>query len=132
NKSTRIAQKALAYEVTKLVHGAERAESVQRISEVLFGSGTYEDLTEDDFAQLKQELPATDVISLETTVVDALVDSRLASSKGEARRFVEAGAVYINGSQIAPDKLVFDDHDMRAGHAIMRRGKNTSTVLTFI
>ncbi len=132
NRSTRVAQKALAYEVTKLVHGEERAESVKRISEVLFGGGEYSSLTEDDFEQLKKELPVGEIISVESSVVDALVQTNLASSKGEARRFIASGSVYINGIQINESKELFDDHDMIAGHAIMRRGKNTSAVLKFV
>lgn len=132
DRGTRLAQKALAYEVTKLIHGEERAESVKRISEVLFGTGDYAGLHEDDFALLKQELPTVDATIGKTTLIESLVTAGLAGSNGEARRFLSSNAVYINGQQFSSDKTVFDAHDDIAGHAIMRRGKNASVVIQFI
>lgn len=132
DRSTRIAQKALAYEVTKLVHGEERAESVKRISEVLFGKGDYSQLTEEDFVLLKQELPVVDAQPGKTVLVEALVAAGLANSNGEARRFMQSNAVYINGEQCSSNKIEFDEHDIIAGHAIMRRGKNASAVIHFV
>ncbi len=131
NRASRLAQKALAYEVTKLVHGEENAESVKRISEVLFGGNDYASLTGDDFKQLKDELPSVD-IQPGAQVIDALVSTGLASSKGEARRFIEGGAVYINGQQISASKTSLEDQDEIAGHVIMRRGKNASAILRFV
>lgn len=132
NRSGRIAQKTLAYEVTKLIHGQERADSVRRISEVLFGGGDYSQLTAEDFEQLKAELPSVEVRDKDTTLVQAMVQTGLAGSNGEARRFLESGAVYINGRQIPLSKQVFDEHDIIAEHAIIRRGKNTSAVIHFV
>lgn len=131
NRASRLAQKALAYEVTKLVHGEENAESVKRISEVLFGGNDYASLTDDDFKQLKNELPSADIQS-GTNIIDALVNTGLASSKGEARRFIDGGAVYINDQQIDGSKTSLEDQDEIAGHVIMRRGKNASAVLKFV
>lgn len=132
NRAERIAQKTLAYEVTKLIHGEERANSVKRISEVLFGGGDYHNLTDADFKQLSAELPVVESRPQETTLIEALVKSGLANSNGEARRFLESNAVYINGQQIPLNKTVFDEHDIISGHAIIRRGKNTSAVVRFV
>jgi tyrosyl-tRNA synthetase len=98
DRAGRIAQKTLAYEVTKLVHGQERADSVKRISEVLFGGGDYSALIEQDFDQLAGELPVVKATTKETKLIEVLVSTGLASSNGEARRFLEGNAVYINGS----------------------------------
>src|SRR5690606_34318626 len=62
DRSSRIAQKALAYEVTKLIHGQDRAESVKRISQVLFSGADYSSLTSEDFSQLKLELPVAEAV----------------------------------------------------------------------
>lgn len=132
NRAGRIAQKTLAYEVTKLIHGQERADSVKRISEVLFGGGDYAQLTADDFEQLKAELPGVEARVGETTLVAALVQTGLAGSNGEARRFLESNAVYINGQQLSLNKQTFDEHDNLSGHAIIRRGKNASAVIQFV
>lgn len=132
DRAGRLAQRTLAYEVTKLVHGEARAESVKRISEVLFGGGEYTQLTVEDFAQLAGELPTVKVRLGETTLVQALLEARLAGSNGEARRFLESNAVYINGQQVPAGKTQFDEHDNIHSHAIMRRGKNSSAVIYFV
>lgn len=129
NPSERQAQKILAFEVTKIVHGQKRAESVQKVSEVLFGSGAYGELSESDFAELESELPVVEAKTSETSLVDVLVDANLATSKTEARRFLESNAVYINGQQIPLSKNSLDDHDNLHGYAVIRRGRNSSCLV---
>lgn len=130
NKAGRLAQKTLAYEVTKLVHGADRADSVRKISETLFGSGDYSQLTADDFALLEKELPFAQ--GAEQQLTDFLVDSGLASSKTEARRFLEGNAIYINGSQIPLEKATLTAEDAIDGYIIIRRGKNQQVLYKFV
>ncbi len=128
DRSDRAAQKTLAFQVTKIVHGADRSESVKRISEVLFGGREYTELTSDDFEQLGRELglfEATNGVDL----AGALVDAGLASSKGEARHFLESNAIYINGSQIPLSKNTLDASDAINGHVVLRRGKNAQVVI---
>lgn len=122
--ASRPAQKRLAYEVTKIVHGEDRAESVQKISNVLFGGAEYSDLEAKDFRELEAELPTSEVGN-EYSLVDFMVESGLASSNTEARRFLSDSAVYINGSQLPLDQSHFTEHDFINGYAIVRRGKNT-------
>lgn len=129
DRSSRLAQKTLAFEVTKLVHGHQRAESVRRISETLFGSGDYRQLHEEDFAVLKHELPVVQAKIGETPLVEGLVSAGLASSNGEARRFLNDSAVYINGQQFSSEQSTFLPSNMISGHAILRRGKNTMAVV---
>ncbi len=128
DRSIRLAQKTLAYEVTKFVHGEEVAESVKRVTKVLFGGESYDKLTSEDFETLKNELAniqAKDGDSL----VDILVEGSLASSKGEARRFLESKAVYINGVQVT-DQTTLSASDAVAGNVVLRRGKNAQIVVT--
>ena len=131
DRAGRLAQKTLAYEVTKLIHGDERVQSVKRISEVLYGGGNYSELSHEDFDQLKSELPTVSVRLNETPIYEAMVSGGLAASNGEARRFLMDNAVYINGQQFSSNKTVFDENDNISGHAIIRRGKNTSAVVEF-
>lgn len=128
DRSARIAQKTLAYEVTKLVHGVERADSVRRISEVLFGGRDYSELTADDFRALGMELLQYDVADGDG-LPDVLVTSGLATSKGEARRFLESNAIYINGSQIPLSKNTLTADDAINGYAVLRRGKNSQVIV---
>lgn len=129
DRSKRTAQKRLAYEVTSIVHGEDRADAVKRISEALFGGGRYDQLTANDFRELKNELPFVDGGS--TDLVDIMVDNGLASSRTEARRFLEGNAVYINGSQIPLSKQALDETDSIHGYALVRRGKNQQLVYKF-
>ena len=124
NAASRPAQKRLAYEVTKIVHGLKRAESVQRISEALFGIEGYSALEKDDFTELAKELPTVDA-QVGDSLQDFMVQTNLASSKGEARRFLDASGVYINGQQLPLDTYEFSSHDFLHYYSVVRRGKNT-------
>lgn len=127
-RSIRLAQKTLAYEVTAMVHGKETAESVTRVSKVLFGGASYDKLTAADFAILKQELPVVKA-KAPANLIDTLVEAKLASSKGEARRFVESKAIYVNGVQISSDVTELKASDAINGHLVLRRGKNSQAVV---
>jgi tyrosyl-tRNA synthetase len=125
DRAGRLAQKALAYEVTKLVHGQERADSVKRVSEVLFGKGNYSDLQPADFEVLSQELPVMEGSDL----IELLVKGGLASSNSEARRFMADKAVYINGQQVTADQSALTAADAISGYAVLRRGKNSQVLV---
>ncbi len=120
DKAGRSAQKYLAYEVTKLVHGEKRAQSVKNVSEVLFGQKEFAELSKDDVNELLGEIPCVKSNEL----LDALVQSNLASSKSEARRFVESTAVSINGEKVQLDTSL-SDLESNHGYLLMRRGKNS-------
>jgi tyrosyl-tRNA synthetase len=124
----RLAQKTLAYEVTKIVHGENRAKSVQKLSDTLFGGQDYLMLTENDFHELKSELQ-TITVSPEAELAEVLVDAGLASSKGEARRFLQGNAIYINGSQLPLEKTHLYADDFIDSHIVIRRGKNANALL---
>ena len=128
DKASRIAQKTLAFEVTKIVHGQKRAESVQKISEVLFGNRPYEELKKGDFIALGEELGLFEATN-GVDIAGSLVDAGLASSKGEARRFLDSNAIYINGSQIPLSKTTLDSDDAIDGYVILRRGKNSQVII---
>lgn len=120
--SARLAQKRLAYEVTKLVHNKDIADAVAKATSILFGGGSYSDLTPTDFDVLKKELPYAEGGS--QPIVDVLVANGLAKSKTEARQFLESNAVYINGQQIPLNKFTIESADAIHGYVIIRRGKN--------
>jgi len=128
NRGLRLAQKTLAYEVTKLVHGQDRADSVVRISNVLFASGDYQDLTIEDFNELSAELGIHNVQN-SSSLVDVLVSCELASSKADARRFLESGAIYINGQQISGTGAFLEGSQTLNGYAVLRRGKNSQAIV---
>lgn len=130
DRAGRAAQKRLAYEVTKLIHGEERAISVRKVSEVLFGGGDYTALEPTDFEILKTELPVVESRELGLTAL--LIQSGLASSNTEARRFVGDRAIYINGVQINEGQTEASVSDILHGHIILRRGKNGQAIIKVI
>ena len=120
----REAQKVLAREVTALVHGAEAAAAVIAASEALFGGG---DLSELDAAVLRSaldELPNTSVTA-DTTVAQALVDTQLCASLGEARRSIAQGGVTVNGEKVTDEAAILGARALAGGQYVLRRGKRT-------
>ncbi len=123
----RHAQKTLAYEVTKLVHGQDKAEAARRVTEVLFSAAGYGVLLETDFEQLKRELPVYQIKSGED-MVGVLVKEGMFFSLSEARRFIEQGSLYINGQKFN-NSLLGEADFIHGKYAIVRRGKNTHAIL---
>ncbi len=115
NPSERAAQKALAYEVTKLVHGTDRAEAAKKVTEVLFGDNRgVNQLDQGQLDLLANEIP---VISF-GALSDRLVESGVVESKGEFRRLLDGGAISINGEKISEDKEITEI-------SLVKKGKNS-------
>jgi len=128
NPAGRSAQKRLAYEVTKLVHGEERADSVRRVSEVLFGGGEYGNLQAEDFETLRTELPVIQSHAGDG-LIEPLVAAGAAVSNGDARRALEQGGVYVNGQQANLETKLADEHRLAGGYVVVRKGKNTNFIV---
>lgn len=103
------AKKILAYEVTKIVHGEEKAKAAQNSAEALFGAGSDGDAP-------TYELAADEAKGMR--IVDILAASGLAKSKSEARKLVEQGAAQIDGEKVTSIDLVPDKTEY-----LLRRGK---------
>lgn len=125
NKAARLGQKALALAVTAFVHGKETAASVVKVSEIIFG-GEVDILTAEEKQMLLASAPTFEVVE-DTNVVDLLVTVGLASSKREARTFIEEGAVWLGSEKATnPDILI----EVGAGNFIpLRRGKKNLVIL---
>lgn len=120
NRGGRAAQKRLAYEVTKLIHGQEQAERQVRIAEAI-SKQSLEGLGEDDLATVGEELPKVNVAESGTDIIEVLVAGGLATSKSEARQLLADGAVYVNGVSSSATNLT--DEQLAAGRLLLRRGK---------
>ena len=136
------AQRILAEEMTRLIHGETALQAAQRITESLFAEDQ-SSLTESDFEQLALDgLPAFEV-SGSLNVVEALVKTGLASSNKEARGFVNSKAVLLNGQAAElnnpnyaaerPDDayLLTDAHKRFGKYTILRRGKRNHALLVW-
>lgn len=115
NPGGRALQKTLAREVTGLVHGRERRESVERVTDVLFGSLSFSELSGTDIDELAREIPT---FTTRKTVVESLVESGVAKSNGEARRLMESGAISLNSQKITEDQQIKDT-------SLLKKGKNS-------
>ncbi|MCC3303178.1 tyrosine--tRNA ligase [Arthrobacter sp. zg-Y895] len=122
----REAQRALAYDVTSLIHGTEATDKAIAASAALFGQG---DLTELDEATLKaatEQLPTAVVSPDSLGIIDLLVASELSKTKSEARRTVSEGGAYVNNVKVTDADAVVDSKDLLHGrYLVLRRGKRT-------
>ncbi len=111
----RLAQRTLAREVTTLVHGKQRTETVIRVTDVLFGREDFTNLTPGDIEALSSEIPT---VSVGQTLVSSLIESKVVSSNSQARRLIEGGAISINGKKTSHDAKI-------ASSSLIKKGKNT-------
>ncbi|QKE75313.1 tyrosine--tRNA ligase [Arthrobacter citreus] len=126
----RVAQKALAAEVTKLVHGEEALDQAIKITEALF-SGTVKELTAAEIKQGFKDVPSFNLSDAEKGLVDLLVEAKISPSKRQAREDVQNGAVYVNGDRIQDVAKVLSKSDaIEEQFIIIRRGKKKYHLVT--
>lgn len=127
------AQRILAEEMVRLVHGADALAAAQRISASLF-DGSLDALTETDFEQLALDgLPTLALPRDRTGLLDALAESGLAKSKSEARTFISSGAVSINGQRVDAIDHALGDADRKFGrYTVLRRGKKQYALIRWV
>ncbi|MFT5849393.1 MAG: tyrosyl-tRNA synthetase [Patiriisocius sp.] len=127
NPGKRRAQKVLAQKVTGFVHGGEIEEAVERVSASLFGEVALADLSDTELNILKENAPLVTVDD-GTAITDVLVDAGLATSKREARTFVEGGAVQVNGVKVeGVDAILEKEKDGEV--VLLKRGKKSLSLV---
>jgi tyrosyl-tRNA synthetase len=135
NPGAREAHRALAREVTRLVHGQAALDAAIKASEILFG-GTLDGITEEIFHDVVGEIPTKDLerSRLEAAgspVADLLVHSGLTPSKGQARKDIEGGGIYLNNVRVAEVARAVTASDLLFGkYLLLRKGKRTYAVLS--
>ncbi len=126
----RHAQKALAKELTRLVHGQGRLDQALKITEALFNNDI-EALDSEEIEMAFEGVPVA-VLSKDTTLVDALITATLASSKREARTFIKQNAVSLNGTKIQDVEHVLKPKDaLHKQYFILKRGKKHYALIKF-
>ncbi|MFF2147304.1 tyrosine--tRNA ligase [Kitasatospora sp. NPDC058190] len=121
--AARLAQRALAEELTTLVHGAEQYERAVAASKALFGQGDLADLEAPTLAAALAEVPKAEVSELQP-VVDLLVAVGLAPSRSAARRTIKEGGAYLNNVKVTDEEAVPTEADLLHGRwLVLRRGK---------
>ena len=128
----RAAQKALAAEVTKLVHGEEEYERVLTATNALWGGGDLRAIDADTLASATSDLPRATLKLGEATMVDALVETGLEKGRGAARRTIASGGAYLNNVKREDTEAVFTADDVLAGHRLLiRKGRRNLAVIEF-
>ncbi len=123
----RAAQKRLAAEVTRAVHGESELSKAEKSSQALFGGDLSElsaDAVQDIFQDVpSSQLPLTDFAGEGTSVLHLLTASGVAASKGEARRLVEGGGIYLNNQRVTDVKQVVVESALIEGKfLVLRKG----------
>ena len=112
------AKERLAYEVTKLVHGEEKAAEAQRQARAAFGTGNEEDM------------PTVEISKDTDTVADLLVLCGQAKSKGEAKRLIEGGGVSLNDEKVKDAFAKIPEELKNSGEFILHKGKKAHVKVT--
>ena len=106
------AKKIAAYEITKLVHGEEEAKKAEEASNALFeGQGDLD------------SMPSTKLESIDISIVDAIVLSGIAPSKGQAKTLISQGGISLNDIKITDISYKLSSQDFKDGYAILKKGK---------
>ena len=106
------AKKIAAFEITKLIHGEAEAIKAEEASQALFeGKGDI------------QNMPTTKISSCNISILDALIETNIAPSKGQARILINQGGITLNESKITDVNYVLSENDFTDGYAILRKGK---------
>jgi tyrosyl-tRNA synthetase len=128
----RAAQRRLADEMTERVHGAQVLRNVLEASRLLFGGADLRAAGPEVFEVLARELPTARAPRAEVVglgVLDALVRSTLASSKGDARRGIQGKGFLVNGEVPAPDKALAEADLLHGKYVMVQKGKKSHALL---
>ena len=106
------AKKVAAFEITKLIHGEEEAIKAEEASNALFGNGGNLD-----------SIPTTKLENIDTSILDAIVLTGVAPSKGQAKQLIAQGGITLNDKKIDDISYRLTDNDFKDGYAILRKGK---------
>lgn len=106
------AKKVAAYEITKLIHGEEEAKKAEEASEALFGNGGN-----------IENMPTTKIEKENISILDAIILSGLAPSKGQAKTLIMQGGISLNDNKIADISYKLSEKDFKEGYAILKKGK---------
>jgi tyrosyl-tRNA synthetase len=106
------AKKIAAFEITKLIHGEEEAKKAQEASNALFGGTGNIDT-----------MPSTKLENSNISILDAIVLSNIAPSKGQARTLINQGGISLNDEKITDVNYRLSDKDFSNGYAILKKGK---------
>ena len=112
NEKINEAKKVAAFEITNLIHGEEEAIKARDAAEALFGNGGN-----------LENMPTTKLSDVNISILDALVQTGIAPSKGQAKTLVAQGGVTLNDVKIEDISYKLSESDFKEGYAILKKGK---------
>ncbi len=130
----RAAHRKLAEEVTAMIHGKEQLANAVKASQAMFGgdlSGLDDATLEDIFSEMPSTSFPRETLASGKPLVDVLVESGVFASKGEARRMIKSGGVYLNNARVAEDATLTPDSLSSERIAVVRKGKKNYHLLKF-
>lgn len=128
----RAAQRELAREVTRLVHGQEAVENAENITQALF-SGEFTKLSEQELIEALADMPTTVLEDgQDTPLIDLLIAAKAAPSRRQAKQDIDSGAVSVNGEkQSGADTVIGADQRLHGRYLVLRRGKKNYFLIRF-
>lgn len=106
------AKKIAAFEITKLIHGEEEAKKAEEASNALFsGLGSLENM------------PTIKIETVNISIIDAIIKTGIAPSKGQARTLINQGGISLNDTKITDINYILSENDFEKGYAILKKGK---------
>ncbi|MEK4255005.1 tyrosine--tRNA ligase [Ureibacillus sp. FSL K6-2830] len=128
----RKAQKVLAEEMTKLIHGEEALETAKRITDALF-SGNLKSLSASEMRDAFKDVPTAEIAKEDKNIVDLLVEANISPSKRQAREDVANGAISINGDKVTDVNYIVGSKDrLDDEFTIIRRGKKKYHMVKYV
>jgi tyrosyl-tRNA synthetase len=138
NRATRVGQRRLASEVTALVHGADALARAERATGVLFGDTPPRELQAEELLDVFADVPSTELPGGRLggdgiPIVELIVETGIATSKGEARRLIAGGGVYLNGERLEAAEGQIRIKDAIGGEVlILRKGRKQNHVVRLV
>ncbi len=132
----RVAQKRLAEEVTRLLHGQEALDGAVRASEAMFG-GSLQGLDDAALEDVFSEMPASELssrlLSASPLLIEVLIEAGVFQSKGEARRLIQSHGFYLNNQRVDAEDLRLTERSLCSSRiAVVRKGKKNYHLLKFV
>ncbi|WGI36346.1 tyrosine--tRNA ligase [Mesomycoplasma lagogenitalium] len=130
DKSQRLAQKTLAFEIVKDIHSIEEANNSVKITDILFNKSDFNLLNADDLKQLENSVPLIEVNENEL-VIDILLKNKIVQSRREFREFITQGALLLNNQKVLNEFEIIKNNLFDGKYALLKKGKRNYFVIKF-
>ncbi len=131
-KKEKIAQKILAFEITKDIHGEEEVNNAMKITSVLFdGDKSIKTLNIDDIENIKNDIPYYDNNGIKIILIDLLVSSNIAKSKREAKEFLNSKTIMIDGDVVEDENMKIRPMNFDKKYLVIKKGKRSYFLIKY-